>query len=382
MDRINVNSLDPTNPLAVLSPGSRRGWQNQDLSLGLGGTIPNAEFLNPAQEELLALIEGVGLTANAALTAQVLQGLKRLFGGNYEYLTATTTLTADNLGIVVVNAATGAVTLTLPASASIAGTVAGTAVVNSPRLRVIRNDRSVYGVTIQAAGTDHIDIGAASVTSLEVPGPGVWDLVADGTATWLASSLGPQPHGSAFSHTPGVWNWTCPAGVYFVEVEAWDAGAGGGGGSNGEGGGGGGSGAYARAVVPVVPGTTYANVVGIGGGGGAGGTISTDGTAGSAPGSLTAVLFNGGSISFTAAQGGIAGGAGGLAGGGGVTVTGVPAGAPIAIAGNGAVSGTASGPTAGGSGPGGWGFGSGGAGGTASTGAGSNGANGAIWLRW
>jgi hypothetical protein len=61
--------------------------------------------------------------------------------------------------------------------------------------------------------------------------------------------------------------WTAPAGVTRVLVEAWGAGGAGGPGSPGVqgGGGGGGAGAYQRAVVPVVPGTTYDLVVGDGG---------------------------------------------------------------------------------------------------------------------
>ena len=61
--------------------------------------------------------------------------------------------------------------------------------------------------------------------------------------------------------------WTAPAGVTRVMVEAWGAGGAGGPGSPGAqgGGGGGGAGAYQRAVLVVVPGTTYELIVGDGG---------------------------------------------------------------------------------------------------------------------
>ena len=61
--------------------------------------------------------------------------------------------------------------------------------------------------------------------------------------------------------------WTAPPGVTYVLVEAWGAGGAGGQGSPGNqgGGGGGGAGAYQRAMLGVVPGTTYDLVIGDGG---------------------------------------------------------------------------------------------------------------------
>ena len=61
--------------------------------------------------------------------------------------------------------------------------------------------------------------------------------------------------------------WTAPAGVTYLLIEAWGAGGAGGQGSPGNqgGGGGGGAGAYQRAVLGVVPGTTYDLVIGDGG---------------------------------------------------------------------------------------------------------------------
>jgi hypothetical protein len=61
--------------------------------------------------------------------------------------------------------------------------------------------------------------------------------------------------------------WTAPPGVTHVLVEAWGAGGAGGHGAPGAqgGGGGGGAGAYQRAVLAVVPGTTYDVVIGDGG---------------------------------------------------------------------------------------------------------------------
>ncbi len=62
--------------------------------------------------------------------------------------------------------------------------------------------------------------------------------------------------------TVGTTSWTCPAGVYSVEVLVV---AGGGGGGRHSGGGGGGGGVIYRPAFPVVPGTAYTVTVGDGG---------------------------------------------------------------------------------------------------------------------
>lgn len=64
--------------------------------------------------------------------------------------------------------------------------------------------------------------------------------------------------------TPGVYTWTCPAGVTAVTVELWGAGGNGEEGSNPNGGGGGGG--YGRITYGVEPETEWEIVVGEAGG--------------------------------------------------------------------------------------------------------------------
>lgn len=160
-------------------------------------------------------------------------------------------------------------------------------------------------------------------------------------------------------------NWTAPAGVTSVTVEAWGGGgAGGGVTGNPAKGGGGAGGQYARKVVAVTPGNSYPVVVGGGGNGGngvgpnggdstfatnvvvakggAGGNGGTDGGGGvgSSLGGIGDVVYAGGSGSD-----GSSGGTGG-AGGGGAGSTGAGGNA----SGNTAGTGTATGGGAGGAG--------------------------------
>ena len=139
-------------------------------------------------------------------------------------------------------------------------------------------------------------------------------------------------------------NWTAPAGVTSVTVEAWGGGGAGGGATTNPGKGGGGAGGqYARKVLTVTPGSVYAVVVGTGGNGstgngasggdssfaatsvvakgGAGGTGATNGVAGtgSSASGVGDVVYAGGSGSSgsTTGTGGAGGGGAGSTGAGG-----------------------------------------------------------------
>lgn len=110
--------------------------------------------------------------------------------------------------------------------------------------------------------------------------------------------------------SPGSLNWTVPAGVTSITVEAWGGGgAGGGATGNPAKGGGGAGGQYARKVFAVTPGNVYTVVVGAGGTGSTGnGTNGGDSTF-----AATSVVAKGG------AGGSVASGANGAAGSGSTT---------------------------------------------------------------
>jgi hypothetical protein len=71
MDRINgANTVD--------IGGGRRGFRDRNLLAGLSGTQVTAAFLNGLQEEVLAVIEGAGLTPAAGNWAQLLTAIQAL----------------------------------------------------------------------------------------------------------------------------------------------------------------------------------------------------------------------------------------------------------------------------------------------------------------
>lgn len=150
--------------------------------------------------------------------------------------------------------------------------------------------------------------------------------------------------------------WTCPPGIYRVQVECW--GGGGGGGKAAPSAGGGGSGSYSLGNYNVTPGTGYVVTVGSGGlGGGAGGSGDSGDAGGTS--SLGSLITAGGG-----------GGGNGFSGAGG-TVGAVGTGAEFTIVG---VAGSASGAGGGGAtSPRGGAGGAGGASGTAGTAPGGGG---------
>lgn len=121
----------------------------------------------------------------------------------------------------------------------------------------------------------------------------------------------PSPSGIQAFTTIGLTNWSVPAGVGKITIEAWGAG-GGGGGDDGSGGGGGGGGGYALKKFDVMPGEILAVTVGSGGAGGASG-----GACGLNGGSSTVTR---GAVNLITANGGSAG-CGGSRGGGGSSPT-------------------------------------------------------------
>jgi len=128
--------------------------------LGPAPTVPGYDWYNGVQEELIGLILRGGLTASDADLAQVRKSLDRLFGGGLASLSANTTLTVDDAGLVLVNASAGARTITLPAANALGG-------------RPVRFQ----------AGTDTIEGGTSVVLS------GQWasvTLVSDGAGSWVA----------------------------------------------------------------------------------------------------------------------------------------------------------------------------------------------------
>lgn len=167
MDRTNgANHID--------IGGGRRGFQDRNRAASIPGTTVNAEFLLGVQEELVGLIEALGLEPSAANRTQILAALRRLAGGNITPLAGSTaTLTADHAGVALCAVPEGGQVVTLPAAAAVPGIPL--------RFLFVRTDAVAANVcTIQRAGSDTID----AASSLTIPVGGRVTLVSNGVGTW------------------------------------------------------------------------------------------------------------------------------------------------------------------------------------------------------
>jgi hypothetical protein len=128
-----------------------------------------------------ALMEAVGNVRNVNITddgnfGNLTSLLERAIAGATRWVNANTTLTADDAGLVLINAAGGAVTLTLPAASAANG--------RPLRLQLVRTDATLNAVTVQRAGADTIE--GSTAISLAVRER--LEIVSDGTATWVFPS--------------------------------------------------------------------------------------------------------------------------------------------------------------------------------------------------
>lgn len=135
-------------------------------------TVPGYEWFNTVQELLAVILRG-GITPSNLDSEQVRKSLDRLFGGGLANLSANTTLTVDNAGLVLVNASSGNVTLTLPAANGLGG--------RPQRFTFARSDSALNTVTIQRSGADTIE----GLTSFLLAQRGRVTLVSDGVSGWV-----------------------------------------------------------------------------------------------------------------------------------------------------------------------------------------------------
>lgn len=169
--------MDRTTALNHLISAGKRIFKDRDILANVHGTSHMAADRTAIQEEVMALIEGLGVAPSAADLAQALKAMKRLASGNFSPLTANTVLTPENAGVVAVSAAAGNVVLTLPAASAANGVPL--------RFTFVRLDGSGNTVTIaRASGADSVE-GAAS-TALVVGGR--LTLVGNGNNAWFAQA--------------------------------------------------------------------------------------------------------------------------------------------------------------------------------------------------
>lgn len=154
MQRVTRSTAVAVLPAPPASPGTPGYFTGGNPVGSVPATVPGYEWFNLVQEELVAPVLRAGLTLDPAVLDQVRRANDRLYGGGMRSVAANTTLTADDAGVVLVDASGAARTITLPAAASMNA--------RPIPLRIVKTDGSANAVTIQRAGSDTIE-GATSI---------------------------------------------------------------------------------------------------------------------------------------------------------------------------------------------------------------------------
>lgn len=100
----------------------------------------------------------------------------QVFGANRTSVTSTQTLTAYNSGLVLVNASSGNITITLPAVSAASGATLP--------FKLVRTDTSTNSVTVSAAGSDTFSQGSASALALN----STLEFAGNGTSQWVMTA--------------------------------------------------------------------------------------------------------------------------------------------------------------------------------------------------
>jgi len=149
-----------------------------DPATGEEGTTLRAEDFNELILNLRALLAAAAVAGTKGDPTILRTALHRLYAGGSHQVVATQTLTPDAAGLVLVDATTADVTLTLPSAASLPA--------GSPMFWFTRTDDSTHVVRIVPAAGDAIRRG---IHLLEYDDP--FPLRSDGIATWYPMS--PRP---------------------------------------------------------------------------------------------------------------------------------------------------------------------------------------------
>ncbi|MFN7305801.1 MAG: gp53-like domain-containing protein [Acetobacteraceae bacterium] len=173
MQRVNRSTAVATMP-APPAGGTPGFFTGGNPGAGQPATVPGYEWFNSVQEELIGLILRGGITPSNTDFAQVRKSLDRAYGGVHSYITASTTLTVDQAGLVLVDATAGPRTITLPPANAL-----GTSV--PIRYRIMKVDGSSNVVTIALSGSNDLDVNYRQLLTNDVV-----DLVSNGFNSWLA----------------------------------------------------------------------------------------------------------------------------------------------------------------------------------------------------
>jgi len=174
-------------PRSVPSVGLVNGrFVDENPLAGTPGSLIPAVWGNSVTQEILSVISAAGMTPSEADTGQLIKALQTILERSSPMrsvitrLSASKVLTAEELGLVLIDASAGANTVTLPTANTALGV---------RDVIVRRVDNSGNRLTVRAAGTDrirfHTHLAASGYPFLVLMGSGDWwHLRSDEAGVW------------------------------------------------------------------------------------------------------------------------------------------------------------------------------------------------------
>ncbi|WP_433767285.1 phage tail protein [Pseudomonas putida] len=197
-------------PKSVPSVGLVNGrFVDENPVEGTPGSLIPAVWGNAVTQEIVSVIAGGGLTPSESDNGQLLKSILAIIGTNnpmrsvITQVTASKALSAQELGLVLIDAGAAAATISLPAANASLGV---------RDVIVRRLDNSGNRLVVQAAGTDrirfHTHLSAAGYSFLVLMGAGDWwHLRSDGAGNWWpVGRFDNTPLGRFFFETTSVLN--------------------------------------------------------------------------------------------------------------------------------------------------------------------------------
>jgi hypothetical protein len=184
---------------APVGPKPKGFYQDCDPPTGRAGTVYRAEDFNELILNLRALLTAAALPGTKGDATMLRTTLHRLYAGGGRVVAATLTLALDDAGLILVDATTGPVTLTLPAAAALPG--------GRQTFQFVRVDVTTNDVRIIPGGTDALRGGvfyldASNSAMLRSDGVTTWYPLAGTGIIQKARTLSVSPSGVAAPTDP------------------------------------------------------------------------------------------------------------------------------------------------------------------------------------
>jgi hypothetical protein len=184
---------------APVGPNPKGFYQDCDPPTGRAGTVYRAEDFNELILNLRALLDAAALVGTKGDATMLRTTLHRLYAGGGRVVAATGALTPSDAGLILVDATTAPINLTLPAAAALPG---GRQTFQIVRVDVTANDVRILPAAGDALRGGVLYVDAANSAIVRSDGVTTWYPLAGTAIVQKARTLNVSPTGVAAPTDP------------------------------------------------------------------------------------------------------------------------------------------------------------------------------------